>query len=187
MLKRGDWAIEASAATPEAVVAPGPVDRTRDRVRRTHALGGLVTDRDAKHPTGPLPRDVSGRLILDPDAAPLTLTGAPRTKWTLDDGLALVRRLEPLLASVGWHCGLAGGTLHKGSSAKDVDVIVFPRDSTRANKTRMRNALRAAGLRPWRRRDAVQRYWRKIGSTDEKWVEIWLAPWKGRVDVLVLS
>jgi hypothetical protein len=45
---------------------------------------------------------------------------------TLDNAVALIRLIEPLLSPYGYHCGLTGGVLFKGTSTKDTDIILYP-------------------------------------------------------------
>lgn len=47
--------------------------------------------------------------------------------WTLIDGVALARELEPVVGKAGYHVAIGGSTLHAGESDKDVDLIVYPR------------------------------------------------------------
>ncbi len=53
--------------------------------------------------------------------------------WSLEDGITFVRELESKLAPLGYHCGLTGSVLYKGFSNKDLDVIIYPHDATKAN------------------------------------------------------
>jgi hypothetical protein len=50
--------------------------------------------------------------------------------WTREDAFWVVERLEPKLAAVGVHCALAGSVMYRGSSAKDLDIIIYPHTST---------------------------------------------------------
>lgn len=47
---------------------------------------------------------------------------------TLEDSITFVRWLETQLIPHKAHCALAGSVLHRGSSEKDLDVIVYPRN-----------------------------------------------------------
>lgn len=47
--------------------------------------------------------------------------------WTLQEGLLLIRQIEPIAVTCGWHTALGGGVLIRGESEHDVDVIVYPR------------------------------------------------------------
>ena len=48
------------------------------------------------------------------------------TQWKLDDGLALIRALQPLTRKYGYHIALGGGVLNKGFSDKDLDLYFLP-------------------------------------------------------------
>lgn len=108
--------------------------------------------------------------------------------WTREDALELVAKLWPALEERGWYCGLTGSVLVRGESRKDLDLIVYPKcfDPKHPLKMEdMRRALRSVGMRPLASRDRVVAEWRAIGSTDEKWVEVWRTGLR-RVDVFVL-
>ncbi len=108
--------------------------------------------------------------------------------WTLEEALALVRRLEPMLSAAGWHSGLTGSVLMRGSSAKDVDLIVYPRDSraASADPESARAVLRVAGMRRDFTADQIRTLWRERGSKDVKDVEMWKDGGR-RVDVFFLK
>lgn len=46
--------------------------------------------------------------------------------WTQQEAIELLKRLEPDLAKVGFHCALGGSVLYRGTSEKDLDVIIYP-------------------------------------------------------------
>lgn len=48
--------------------------------------------------------------------------------WTRETAFNFLVPLEAKLAAEGYHCALAGGVMYKGSSTKDLDVIVYPHD-----------------------------------------------------------
>lgn len=50
-----------------------------------------------------------------------------KSKWTLEEGLTLVRLIEPIAVLHGYHTALAGGVLHRGTSDKDVDIVFYER------------------------------------------------------------
>ncbi len=45
--------------------------------------------------------------------------------WTLEEGLAFIRDLQPKAWANGYHLALAGGVLNRGESFKDLDIIVM--------------------------------------------------------------
>jgi hypothetical protein len=113
-----------------------------------------------------------------PDAPDLAISPSivPEIIWTIGQAIALVRDLEPHLAEVGWHVALAGGVLLRGESAHDLDLVVYPHDSTSVDRSLRTATLRALG---WKRKMlpiAVRRHWREKGSRDTKRVEIWSVP-----------
>jgi len=56
--------------------------------------------------------------------------------------------MEALLKPIGYHCGLTGSLLYRGTSAKDVDVIIYPRDPV--NRRSMHEILKQLGARKTR-------------------------------------
>ena len=109
-----------------------------------------------------------------------------RLTWTLEDAVALLRELEPLVASVGYHVGVLGSVLIQGQSQKDLDILLYPHNSSHQNTDRVRDVLREAGLELDVSADQVHAKWWNSGSTDTKYVEVW--SYKGRrVDFFYLT
>lgn len=107
--------------------------------------------------------------------------------WALDEALELIRKLEPGLRDAGWALGLTGSVLTRGESDKDLDLVVYPLNSTEVSKAKLITALGAYG---WTRRSSVSathRTWRHIGSEDCKQVEVWRTGDGRRVDVFLLT
>lgn len=46
--------------------------------------------------------------------------------WTLEQGLELARKLEPLAIECGFHIAVGGGVMLRGSSNKDLDLFFYP-------------------------------------------------------------
>ncbi len=46
----------------------------------------------------------------------------------IDQALDIVRDLQPAAMRIGYYLALAGGTLNKGHSYNDVDIIAIPRE-----------------------------------------------------------
>jgi len=44
----------------------------------------------------------------------------------LADAQLLCARLEPVLANMGYHCGILGSCAYRGRSGKDIDIAVYP-------------------------------------------------------------
>lgn len=47
--------------------------------------------------------------------------------WNLEEGLVVARLIEPIALANRYHTALAGGVLIKGSSSKDLDIILYQR------------------------------------------------------------
>lgn len=110
-----------------------------------------------------------------------------RTPWTLDEALRLCRELRPFLVSAGFDVGLTGGTLTRGRSEKDVDIIVYPLQSNgeATGRNNAREALTRFGMRLFCGREELAAGWKDRGSNDQKWVEVWEHQGR-RVDVFFL-
>lgn len=108
-----------------------------------------------------------------------------RPKWTLRQGLAFARDLELHLAP-HWHCGLTGSVLLAGWSRNDLDIILYPHTTVPKNMLSSlvptgREMLTAFGMDLEVDRLEVKRVWERLGSWDDKHVEVWR--WRGkRVD-----
>jgi hypothetical protein len=56
--------------------------------------------------------------------------------WTLEQGLEVVRLLQPHSREYNYHIALGGGVVNNGSSEKDLDVYCLPLDNgSRMNPT----------------------------------------------------
>jgi hypothetical protein len=53
--------------------------------------------------------------------------------WKLEEALDFCRSLNEFVAPFGFGVGLTGGVLAKGSSQKDLDLIIFPFKKKSAN------------------------------------------------------
>lgn len=107
--------------------------------------------------------------------------------WTLESGVAFVRRLQLVASYAGYEVALAGSVLTRGRSSKDLDVVLFPRSTSVVNLEGLRILLTSTGiLRLAHDRDTVTARWRRIGSDDEKHVEVWVTAEGLRVDLFFL-
>lgn len=107
--------------------------------------------------------------------------------WDLESGLVFVRVLERELRVAGYHVGIVGGVLHRGASVNDLDVVVYPRDTTRRNTGRARRVLERLGMVCQSSvRDTWTR-WALHGSADRKCVDVWSTLDGRRVDVFWMS
>jgi hypothetical protein len=106
--------------------------------------------------------------------------------WTLDDGLALVRKLEPELTKAGWFVALGGSVLLKGHSDNDLDLALIPLDKSSVNHNAFRKVLTQHGFRLIWKRHEIARFWYRQNSNDTKHVETWVLG-NQRVDIFVVS
>lgn len=110
--------------------------------------------------------------------------------WAFAEAQSLIAELEPHLRSVGVAIAMGGSVLHKGYSEKDLDIIVYPMNATRAWSDwpdDVQRVLDKAGFKMKCNRYCVWREW-KVGnrSDDHKRVEVF--KYKGRrVDVIYLG
>ena len=56
------------------------------------------------------------------------------TRWTLEEGLRLVRALQPSTRQYGYHLALGGGVLNNGESEKDLDLYFLPLNNPKVAK-----------------------------------------------------
>lgn len=112
--------------------------------------------------------------------------------WTHDLAVQFCQALGKFLAPRGYGVALHGGCLHKEGWRKDCDVIVFPhnapdlaavRDPQRVSEVLY--ALREFGMEMLHDVETVHGRWRRLGSRDNKHVEIWEHEGR-RVDVFFL-
>ena len=61
------------------------------------------------------------------------MTMALPTVWTLEDGLDIIRAIQPDTRKFGYHVCLGGGVLNKGSSHKDLDLYFLPMGGPKSN------------------------------------------------------
>jgi hypothetical protein len=113
-----------------------------------------------------------------------TITG---DVWTLDQGLEFVREIEPLLRKNGWGVGLTGSVLTEGVSHNDLDLIVYPQNSTEVSHNRLRGILQHSfGMELKWDLEKVHQAWRRHDSKDCKHVEVWETKLGRRVDLFIL-
>jgi hypothetical protein len=107
--------------------------------------------------------------------------------WTLEEALELIRSLQDPLARAGYGVGLAGGVLINGKSDHDLDVIVYPLDSTVQNRRDVERQLIMCGLDLKFDLQYVRKMWAKKKSHDQKHVEVWEDSQGRRIDIFLLS
>ena len=108
------------------------------------------------------------------------------TMWNLDRALVVLRQLQNPLKEIGYAIGLTGSVLLEGLSLNDLDVIVYPLNKNNVAPGLVREVLQKAGWELCSDNARVLRVWRKHGSTDTKFVEVWQYD-KKRIDVFYLS
>lgn len=108
--------------------------------------------------------------------------------WILPEAVALVTTLNEKLMPLGYAVGLTGGCLFKGSSEKDVDIIIYPRgDVDPIPHKLLTQVLQSHGFTLTRDMKTVQSGWAEYHqSNDKKHVEEWAIDGK-RIDFFFLS
>lgn len=106
--------------------------------------------------------------------------------WSLEQAVELCRLLSAHLKPVGYAVGLTGSVLTAGQSKKDLDLIVFPLDTSAADGRRLNECLLEFGFRLLYTTDVVRARWARLGSQDAKVVSVWQYEGK-RVDLFFLS
>lgn len=93
--------------------------------------------------------------------------------WTIDRAFQLCRAIEAAVVPVGFHVGLRGSVLLRGGSDNDLDIVLYPHDSTVVRFDELRDALRRLGMIRTRTIEQSHAWWRAKGSSDRKLIEIW--------------
>src|SRR3546814_21088535 len=106
--------------------------RAQPRSTRTHAL----------IPDTPLFPSLADAIpLIDFHEAP------PSLPWTLEDAVALCRKIEKIAPEYGAHVALTGGTLYKDGPRKDVDPIFYRiRQVKEIDRPRLIRALPRIGI-----------------------------------------
>ena len=105
--------------------------------------------------------------------------------WTLDQAQIFCTELEKNITNFG--VGLTGSVLKNKQSSKDLDIILYPLSSNADNNLEtLKSQLINFGMTLFIPNEQVIKHWRKKGSIDEKYVEIWLYNNK-RVDIFLLK
>lgn len=96
------------------------------------------------------------------------------------EGIQICRQIEKFVSEVGLHCGLTGSVLYKGSSEKDLDVIIYPHQvSNPISKEVAKKALAKIGIKPKYRVSTV-------ASCQDKDVEVFETESGRRIDIFFL-
>ena len=108
------------------------------------------------------------------------------TEWTLAQAFNVCREIEHVIAPVGFHVGLRGSLLLNGESNNDLDLVIYPHDSTIVCLDSVHDALYSIGAVQLKTKEQVHANWRAKGSADEKHVEIWGYD-RRKVDILFVG
>lgn len=93
--------------------------------------------------------------------------------WNMDNAQGLIHAILPIVTDAGFAIALTGSVLMHGRSEKDVDIILYPLRSDNCDHLKLIEGLHEYGLTRVFDRESVLRAWRKKGSMDTKWVEVW--------------
>lgn len=107
--------------------------------------------------------------------------------WTREDACVFLEKLCRLLEPVNWYAGVTGSVVERGSSTKDLDMIIYPFRTDRPfAKEEAYAVFRSLGFRCLMPASAIRQIWRKLGSGDEKHIEAWIDKSRRRVDFFFL-
>lgn len=106
--------------------------------------------------------------------------------WTREEAFFFLNWVREPLDKAGAGIALAGSLLVNATSRKDLDFIIFPKDSTNYDIKAVENALWSCGLRKEFDVEFVRERWKSKGSRDRKRVDVWSVARK-RIDIFWLS
>ena len=99
---------------------------------------------------------------------------AAKKPWNFKEALKFVRELSPLLKEIGYDVTLLGSVLINGHSDHDLDIGLFPLNDTCCGSFNdIEKVLTDHGLELLWNDAEVTAFWRKQGSMDTKYVEVW--------------
>lgn len=93
--------------------------------------------------------------------------------WTREEAIDLCIKLDAVLNFHGFHCGLIGSVLTKGTSTDDLDLIIFPHNTSEYMLKGAYEALQTFGMKRVLTRASIAHSWHREGSLDTKHVELW--------------
>lgn len=107
--------------------------------------------------------------------------------WNIEKDLRFVQELQGYVQPLGFYVGLTGSVLFNGESSNDIDVILYPADSSKMNLTPVWEKLEELGWTRIASRGRVASVWEnRYQSTDMKNVEKWREPSGRIVDIFHL-
>lgn len=112
----------------------------------------------------------------------------PSKSWTLEQAVSFCQELRARVEPIGFSVGLTGSCLYRGTSRKDIDVILYPlKKPSQFDVHSLRASLIESGwIRCVKDREQMRDNWRYNGILDEKWVEVWDFNGK-RVDLFFMT
>lgn len=150
---------------------------------------------DAQTVASQIPNSIASESLPDPIAAfglPFAYEKPPKTQtrydahWDIEKARTLIEPLIKPMWAAGFFIGIAGSVFTKGKSDKDLDLVLAPLTTAHVDLDAAKAVLKAHGWTPYVDRETVTAQWRKVGSLDEKHVEVWLHEDR-RVDVFFLK
>lgn len=114
---------------------------------------------------------------------------AREVMWGIEGALALVRDIGRDVELAGYGLALMGSVLARGYSYNDLDLVAFPlrAPDTAASRGELRAALEVRGWHRKHSASVVHAAWARRGSSDTKYVEVWLDARGRRVDLFLLT
>lgn len=103
------------------------------------------------------------------------------SSWTLAEAIVFANFFREFIVPLGFDIALTGSVLTKGSSEKDIDLIVYPLKKVSSDYTKLLDKLPDFGLKFIRLPNNNQGY-----QDDGKNVQVWEYNGK-RVDLFFLS
>ena len=102
--------------------------------------------------------------------------------WTLNEGIAEAQLLDPLLRPHNAFVALTGGVLHRGSSTKDLDLVIIPLK----NRLTLRQYIKISKILS-KRYNKLHHVVNTAKYGDDKYVEVYYTHDKKRIDVFFLN
>ena len=108
--------------------------------------------------------------------------------WRIEDATIIVNKLIPALKRAGFSVGITGSVLYKGSSTKDLDLIIYPMNAASFSNDKAVKVLVKNGFVLDVPHSKVTAYWEEHNKepTDTKYVDVWKYNGK-RVDIMWLK
>lgn len=107
-------------------------------------------------------------------------------RWTFQDALQFVRLLNDEVKEAGFYVAMTGSVLFEGHSDNDLDLIIYPKDSTWYDLESLKEVLCNLDMEQRCSRALVAKVWERKGTADTKHVEKWRTKDKKTVDLFFL-